>query len=59
MLVTLLEGDTGATIKEMTTATGWQGHTVRAVMSGALAKRFGITTASAKVEGRGRVYHIC
>jgi hypothetical protein len=56
MLVTLLSRDEGATVEEMAAATGWQPHTVRGVMSGALAKKFGLQIGSEKVEGRGRVY---
>jgi hypothetical protein len=48
----------GATIDEMVAATGWQSHTVRGAMAGALKKRLGLTIASEKVEGRGRVYRI-
>lgn len=56
ILVALLARNEGATIAEMVAATGWQGHTVRGVMSGALAKKFGLRIGSEKVEGRGRVY---
>ena len=48
----------GATIDEMVAATGWQSHTVRGAMAGALKKRLGLSIASDKVEGRGRVYRI-
>jgi hypothetical protein len=47
----------GATIDEMVAATGWQSHTVRGAMAGALKKRLGLTIASEKEEG-GRVYRI-
>ena len=47
----------GATIDEMVAATGWQSHTVRGAMAGALKKRLGLTIASEKDE-RGRVYRI-
>jgi hypothetical protein len=57
-LVALLEREGGATIEEMAAATGWQTHTVRGVMSGALATKFGLRIVSEKVEGRGRVYRI-
>jgi hypothetical protein len=56
MLVELLERNEGATIEEMATALGWQQHTIRGVMSGALAKRFGLVVVSEVTEGRGRVY---
>jgi hypothetical protein len=47
----------GATIGEMVAATGWQSHTVRGAMAGALKKRLGLTITSEKEE-RGRVYRI-
>lgn len=47
----------GATIDEMVAATGWQSHTVRGAMAGALKKRLGLTITSEKEE-RGRVYRI-
>jgi hypothetical protein len=57
-LVTLLEREDGVTVEEMAAAFGWQGHTVRGVMSGALVKRFGFQIVSEAVEGRGRAYRI-
>jgi hypothetical protein len=54
----LLGCDEGATIDEVVAATGWQPHTVRGAIAGALRKRLGITLVSEKVEGRGRVYRI-
>src|SRR5690606_569007 len=56
ILVELLGRDEGATVEEMVVATGWQAHSVRDVMSGALAKKFGLTVVSEKAEGRTRVY---
>jgi hypothetical protein len=58
MLVELLERDEGATIEEAAVAVGWQQHTIRGVMSGALAKKFGLRIVSEVTEGRGRVYRI-
>lgn len=58
MLVALLSREQGATIEEMVAATGWQPHTVRGVMSGALARKFGLQIGSERVEGRGRVYRL-
>ena len=49
-LQTLLTTDAGATIAEMTTATGWQAHSVRGAMAGALKKR-GLTISSEKTDG--------
>ena len=47
----------GATVAEVMTATGWQPHTVRGIVSGTLKKKLGLTVISAK-EQRGRVYRI-
>jgi len=57
-LTALLRRPDGATIAELTDATGWQAHSVRGAMSGALKKKLKLTIDSAKVEGRGRVYRI-
>ena len=55
-LIALLRRPQGATIEEMTKATGWQPHSVRGAISGALKKRLGLAVATEKVEERGRVY---
>ncbi len=52
----MLRAPDGATIEEITAATGWQSHTVRGAMAGALKKKLGLEVTSEKVEGRGRVY---
>jgi hypothetical protein len=57
VLIDLLKGPDGATIDEIVAATGWQKHTARGAMSGALKKRLGLTITSEKEE-RGRVYRI-
>lgn len=57
LLIDLLKRPEGATIDEIVAATGWQKHTARGAMSGALKKRLGLTVTSEKAE-RGRVYKI-
>ena len=57
-MIALLQRANGATLDELVAATGWQAHTVRGAMSGALKKRLGLTIASEKVDNRGRVYRI-
>jgi hypothetical protein len=57
-LIAMLRTPEGATIEEITTATGWQAHTVRGAIAGALKKKLGLDVTSEKVEGRGRVYRI-
>jgi hypothetical protein len=54
----MLKRAEGATLAEIVEATGWQRHTVRGALAGALKKRLGLTIISEKVEGRGRVYRI-
>ena len=48
----------GATIDEIVSATGWQSHTTRGPMAGALKKKLGLTITSEKNESRGRVYRV-
>jgi len=57
-LIDLLRRKTGATIEEAVKTTGWQKHSVRGAISGALKAKMGLDVISAAVEGRGRVYRI-
>ena len=57
-LIAMLKEKKGATVDEIVKAFGWQPHTVRGAIAGALKKRLGLDVTSAKVEGRGRVYRI-
>jgi predicted transcriptional regulator len=57
-MIALLRRPAGATIDEIVAATGWQKHTVRGAIAGALKKKLGLQVTSEKVEGRGRVYQI-
>ena len=57
-LIAMLRAPDGATIEEIMAATGWQSHTVRGAMAGALKKKLGLEVSSEKVEGRGRVYRL-
>ncbi len=58
ILIELLRCPDGATIQQMSTKTGWQAHSVRGAISGALKKKLGLSVTSETVEGRGRVYRI-
>jgi hypothetical protein len=58
LLILMLKRAEGVTIEEVVRALGWQAHTVRGAMSGALKKKLGLKIDSEKVEGRGRVYRI-
>jgi hypothetical protein len=46
----LITRESGASIAEMVDATGWQPHSVRGAMAGALRKR-GLAITSGKVDG--------
>jgi hypothetical protein len=58
LLIKMLQAPTGATMDEIVAATGWQAHSARGAMSGALGKKLGLIVTSAKEAGRGRVYRI-
>jgi hypothetical protein len=57
-LIAMLQGADGATIAEIAAAFGWQPHTVRGAIAGALKKKLGLAVASEKIEGRDRVYRL-
>ncbi len=57
-MIDLLKRKKGATIEEIVEAIGWQPHSVRGAISGALKKRLGLAVTSDPIEGRGRVYRI-
>ena len=58
LLIAMLQRPNGATIAEIVAATGWQAHSARGAMSGALGKKLGLVVASVKDDARGRVYRI-
>ena len=58
LLIDLLKRKGGATIGEIVEATGWQAHSVRGAISGALKKKLGLAVESKAVDDRGRVYRI-
>ncbi len=58
LLIALLRRPGGATIAQVVEATGWQPHTVRGAISGALKKKRGLEVTSEKNEGGERVYRI-
>lgn len=57
LLVTMLQRSEGATIAQISEATGWQAHSVRGAISGAIKKKLGFEVAS-EVSQTGRVYRI-
>ena len=48
LLIGLLRQPEGATLAAMVTATGWQKHSVRGAMAGAIRKKLGLTVVSEK-----------
>ena len=56
-LVALLRRPEGATIYDLAEATGWQVHSVRGAIAGALKKGRGLNVISAKTDA-GRFYRI-
>ena len=56
-LIAMLKRKEGASIEEIVEAFGWQPHTVRGAIAGALKRKLGLTVTSEKVDGR-RVYRI-
>lgn len=57
-LIEMLRRPEGASIEEIVAAFGWQAHTVRGAIAGALKKKLGLDVRSEKIDGRGRVYRI-
>lgn len=58
LLVEMLRHENGASITEIVAATGWQSHSVRGAISGAVKKKLGLTVSSELENTRGRVYRI-
>ncbi|WP_246737598.1 DUF3489 domain-containing protein [Nordella sp. HKS 07] len=56
-IISLLQRNAGATIAELSKATGWQAHSVRGFLSGTLKKR-GFQIKSSQKEGKPRRYVI-
>lgn len=56
-VVAMLRMPEGATITAISAETGWQAHSVRGAMSGAIKKKLGLTISSDKVDGE-RIYRI-
>ncbi|MDB5542179.1 MAG: hypothetical protein JWQ89_3906 [Devosia sp.] len=57
-IVALLRRRQGASLDEMTAATGWLPHSVRGWMSGAARKRLGLELVSEKDGSGTRRYHV-
>lgn len=57
-IVSLLKAKRRATLAEMMRATGWQEHSVRGFLAGALKKRHGLETTSEKLDDGPRRYRL-
>lgn len=57
IVVGMLRRPEGATLDELMAATGWQKHSIRGAISGALKKKLGLEVASVKSEA-GRCYRL-
>lgn len=57
-IVSLLQRQTGASIAELMTATGWQAHSIRGFISGTLKRKQGLVVTSTVAEGQDRRYVI-
>jgi hypothetical protein len=58
LLISMLQRPEGTTMQEIIAATGWQAHSARGAMSGALGKKLRLVVVSTKDDARGRVYRI-
>lgn len=54
----LLSRKTGADLATLCTATGWQPHSVRAVLSGLRKSGYAVDRSAARTEAGGPVYRI-
>jgi hypothetical protein len=57
-ILALIRRPKGATLAELAKLTGWQNHSIRGFLSGAIGKKMGLTVESIKREDGERVYSI-
>ena len=57
IVIGMLRGTKGTTIEALSKATGWQTHSVRGAISGAIKNKLGLTVTSTKADGV-RTYRI-
>ena len=57
-ILDLLSSKNGASIEDMTKATGWQSHSVRGFLSGTVKKRMGLTVGNEPDKEGVRRYRI-
>ena len=58
LVIGLLERAEGATLESLMSVTGWQAHSVRGFLSGALRKQRGLSVERVSGNGTGTVYRI-
>jgi hypothetical protein len=52
-MIEMLKRPKGATVEQIAAATGWQHHTIRGAISGALKKKLGLTVEATRTRGVG------
>jgi hypothetical protein len=57
-ILSLLRQPNGATLKDLMAATGWQAHSVRGFISGAIVKKMGLKVESQKRADGERAYSL-
>jgi hypothetical protein len=57
-ILALIRRPKGATLADLAKLTGWQNHSIRGFLSGAVGKKMGLTVESTKREDGERVYSL-
>jgi hypothetical protein len=52
-MIEMLKRPKGATVEQIAAATGWQHHTIRGAISGALKKKLGLTVEATRTREVG------
>ena len=53
LMIEMLKRPQGATVEQIAAATGWQHHTIRGAISGALKKKLGLTVEATRTREVG------
>lgn len=57
-IMAMMQRPDGVSMKEMTSETGWQAHSIRGLISGVLRKKQGVPIETVRDASRGAVYRI-